>query len=83
MGLIGVISDAGLNVRRRQDLQSTATAVVRTIKDKLLMAEIASKVGKLPLETVLLVRAKSLLRSVRQLIDDGLLSYGLLIAVRP
>ena len=77
------MSDAGLDVRQVQDLRSTATALVRTIKGKLLMAELASKLGKLPLDAALIERAKSLLRGVQQLIDDGLLSYGLLIAVEP
>ncbi len=78
-GYARLLSDAGLDVRQVEDLPSTATAVVRTIKGKLMMAELASKVGKLPL----IERAKSLLQGVQQLIDDGLLSYGLLIAVEP
>ena len=82
-GYAQLMSDAGLDVRQAEDLQSTATAVVRSIKGKLMMAELASKVGKLPLDAALIERAKSLLRGVQQLIDDGLLSYGLLIAVEP
>ena len=82
-GYARLMTDAGLDVREVQDLQKTATALVRTIKGKLLMAELATKVGKLPLDPALIERAKSLLRGVQQLIDDGLLSYGLLIAVKP
>ncbi len=82
-GYAQLVSDAGLDVRQVEDLQSTATGVVRTIKGKLLMADLASKVGKLALDAALIERARSLLRGVQQLIDDGLLSYGLLVAVRP
>ena len=82
-GYARLMSDAGLDVRQVDDLQTTAFDVVRMIKGKLMMAELASKVGKLPLDAALIERAKSLLRGVQQLIDDGLLSYGLLIAVEP
>ena len=82
-GYARLMSDAGLDVRQVEDLQSTATSVVRTIKGKLLMAELASKLGKLPLDAALIERAKALLRGVQRLIDDGLLSYGLLIEVEP
>ena len=82
-GYARLMSDAGLDVRQVEDLQSTALAVVRTVKSKVMMAELAAKVGKLPLDAALIERAKSLLRGVQQLIDDGRLSYGLLIAVVP
>ncbi len=81
-GYARLMSDAGLDVRQVEDLPSAATAVVRTIKSKLLMADLASKVGKLALDAALIERARSMLRGVQQLIDDGLLSYGLLIAVK-
>lgn len=82
-GYARLMSDAGLDVRQVEDLQSTALAVVRTVKSKVMMAELAAKVGKLPLDAALIERAKSLLQGVQQLIGDGLLSYGLLIAVEP
>ena len=82
-GYAGLLSDAGLDVHQAEDLRSTAASVVRSIKGKLLMAELASKVGKLPLDAAMIERAKSLLRRIQQLIDDRVLSYGLLIAVAP
>ncbi len=75
-----LLQGAGLVVDRAEELREVAAGTVRDVKGKLMLAEIGSKLGKLPLDRSLIDRAKQLISGVQGLIDDGTLGYGMLIA---
>jgi len=74
---------AGLHLEHSQDLPDTAASLLRDIKGKLLMAEVAAKVGKLPLDEDLLRSGKRYLALAQELVSNGTLSYGLVVARKP
>ncbi len=78
-----LISDAGFNVMETTDLQDVLLATLKDIKGKLMVAEIATKLGKVSLDPELLPQAKSMLASVTELVSNGTLSYGMVVAQKP
>ncbi len=48
-----------------------------------MVAEIAIKLGKVSLDPEVLPQAKSILSSVEDLVRDGTLSYGMVVAKKP
>ena len=72
----------GFQVESCQDLSEVAAGFLREISGKLLLAEAAAGLGKLPLDSELLRRAKEVLSALRGAVDKGVLSYGLLVAHR-
>ena len=82
-GYVGVLKDEGFVVDRRQDLPTTAAGFLSDITGKLLMAEVAGKLGKLPIDERLLAEAQRVLTGTRELVRQGTLSYGLVIAHKP
>jgi SAM-dependent methyltransferase len=75
-----LVTAAGFEVELTQDLPSVASSFLRDIRGKLLMAEVAAKLGKLPLDGGLLGQGKGLLAMVEGLVQQGALSYGLVVA---
>ena len=73
---------AGFEVELVQDLSSVAANFLRDIRGKLLMAEVASKLGKVTLDDDLLAQGKGLLGRVEELVREGAFSYGLVVARR-
>ncbi|MBI2855433.1 MAG: methyltransferase domain-containing protein [Chloroflexi bacterium] len=73
----------GFVVEHRQDLRGTAEAFLRDLKGKLMMAEVASKLGKLPVDNQTLSAAKGTLTEVQALVHQETLGYGLMVARKP
>ena len=78
-----LVSGTGLVVEHTEDLQTVAAQFLKGLRDKLLIAEIGAKLGKLPIEPSLVDRAKDLLRKTLDLVTQGALSYGLVVARKP
>jgi ubiquinone/menaquinone biosynthesis C-methylase UbiE len=77
-----LVETAGFEVDSCQDLPKVAAGFLREISGKLLMAEAAAGLGKLPLNSGVLDEAKRVLSALRGAVDGGVLSYGLLVAHR-
>jgi SAM-dependent methyltransferase len=73
---------AGLSVELVEDLPEVALSLMRDIRSKLLMAEIAVKLGKLPVSGELLGSVRRYLTMAESLVQNGVLSYGILLARR-
>ena len=77
-----LVETAGFAVESCQDLPEVAGGFLREISGKLLMAEAAAGLGKLPLDPGVLREAKRVLSALQGAVDHGMLSYGLLVARR-
>ena len=73
----------GFTVEQSQDVSEALSSFLRDIKRKLLLAEVASKLGKLPVSGELLTEGKRLLASTEEQVHQGVLGYGLLVARKP
>lgn len=73
----------GFAVQHAQDLQEVASSFLRQIKGKLLMAEVASKLGKLSVGDGAMKEGKRILLATQDLVSQGVLSYGLAVAQKP
>ena len=82
-GYRALVEAEGFTVAQSQDLQETASSFLRSIKGKLLMAEVASKLGKLPVRDDLVSGGKRILAMTQDLVRQGILSYGILVAQKP
>ena len=60
-----------------------AASFLMEIKGKLLMAELASKLGKLSVGDDAIKKWKSILVATQDLVRQGILSYGLVVAQKP
>ncbi len=78
-----LISDAGFGVVETTDIRDVLLGTLKDIKGKMMVAEIAIKLGKVSLDPELLPQAKAMLASVQDLVRDGTLSYGMAIAQKP
>jgi arsenite methyltransferase len=77
-----MVETAGFEVDSCQELPEVASGFLREISGKLLVAEAAAGLGKLPLEPQVLREAKQILSVLRKAVDHGVISYGLLVAHR-
>ena len=80
---VSLVTTAGFQVIETTDLQDVLLGTLKDIKGKLLVAEIASKLGKVSLDPEIIPRAKEVLASVQELVRDGTLSYGMVVAQKP
>lgn len=78
-----LVTDQGLLVETALDLPETAASFLRDLGAKLMLAEVAAKLGKLPIGGDVLGEAKRLLAATRGLVSSGALSYGMVVAVNP
>ena len=78
-----LVQSAGFEVDQSQDLPEIAASFLRDIKGKLLVAEIAIGLGKLPVGRDALAQVKQILAEVQDLVSQGALSYGLVVAHKP
>ncbi|MCH7705939.1 MAG: hypothetical protein IIB33_02715, partial [Chloroflexi bacterium] len=78
-----MVQAVGFTIDHAQDLPETASSFIRDIKGKMLMAEVAAKLGKLPIDGGVIQKAKDVLKAVEDLVGQGTLGYGLLIARKP
>ena len=79
----GLLEEEGFAIEQSQDLQETATSFLREIKGKLLLAEVVSKLSKLPVGGEAITEGKRVLAETQKLVRQGNLSYGLVIAQKP
>jgi arsenite methyltransferase len=82
-GYRALAEEAGLVVEQCEDLPETAGNFIRDIMGKLMMAELAVKLGKVSVDMSIVDQAKSVMATVRDLVQRGALSYGLLVARAP
>ena len=78
-----LMQTAGFTVDQSQDLPETAASFLKDIKVKLLMAQLAIRLGKLPVDPDALTEGLQILTEVQDLVRRGILSYGLLVAHKP
>jgi len=78
-----IADDAGFVVEHVEDCRDDARAFLRGIQGKLLMAELGMKLGKASVHPDLLAEAKRLVAVTQGLVDDGVVSYGLLVLRKP
>ncbi|MEE9285128.1 MAG: methyltransferase domain-containing protein [Dehalococcoidia bacterium] len=74
---------AGLTIEHTEDLRETAAQFLKDIKGKMLIAEIGAKLGKLPIGVGLVEQARGLLSKTQELVQQGALSYGMVVARKP
>ena len=78
-----VVHDAGFVVEAAQNLPEVAGSFLRDVRGKLMMAEAAIGLGKLPTETrEYVTRAKQVVTEVESLVQRGVLGYALIVARR-
>ena len=73
----------GFVVERSEDCGDVAASFLHDIRGKLLVGEIAWKLGKLPIGEGALAEAQRLLESVEEQVERGVLGYGLAVARKP
>lgn len=78
-----LVSQAGFRVKSSHNLPDVATGFLQSIKGKLLMAEVAAGLGKVQLDAWLLPEAKRVIGLLRGLVEEGVLSYGMVVARKP
>ena len=78
-----LIEGSGIVVERSQNLNGTASSFLKGVKGKLLMARLAGALGKLPLDKEVVEQAKRILASVEELVRQGVLGYGMIVAHKP
>lgn len=84
LGVYGdLLARHGLEIEEQSDLPDVVSEFLRDVKGKLLVAEIAMKVGKLSLDPELIRVAKQLLAEAQRVVNAGGLGYGLVLARRP
>ncbi|MDA1215707.1 MAG: methyltransferase domain-containing protein [Chloroflexi bacterium] len=82
-GYRALIEEEGFIVEQCEDLPETAGNFTRDIMGKLMMAELAVKLGKVAADMNIVDQAKSIRATIRDLVQRGVLSYGLLVARVP
>ena len=75
-----IVKEAGFVVDHSQELPEVVSTFFRDVSGKLLMAEAATRLGKLALDQGVIREAKRLLSVAREAADRGILSYGLVVA---
>jgi SAM-dependent methyltransferase len=75
-----VLGDAGFAVEHSEDCEAVASSFMRDIGGKLLMAEVACKLGKLHIVEGVLAEGERLLASVNEQVRSGVLGYGMVVA---
>lgn len=78
-----LLDQAGFVVDETRVLPDVALDFVDGIRGRLMLAEIAIKLGKLPVDRGVLETAKTYLGRARELVVDGMIGYGMVIAHRP
>jgi ubiquinone/menaquinone biosynthesis C-methylase UbiE len=81
-GYQSLVESAGFSVTSREDVKPYVEKFLHDIKGKLLLAELGSKLGKLPISPSLIDHAKDVFAQVQHLVQQGVLGYGLLVGQR-
>ncbi len=70
-------------VEHAQDCPDVAGPFMAGLRDKMLAAELAAKFGQLSIEHGFLLEAQRLVSLAQELVSQGVLGYGLLVARKP
>lgn len=81
-GYAALVSDAGFELEAAEDLPDVASAFLRGIGGKLLIAEIAAKLGKIPISVEAVLEAKRILTETRSFVERGAIGYCMVTARR-
>ena len=79
----GLLEAEGFVVERSEDCGAVVASFLQGIRGKLLVGEVASKLGKLPISEGALVEGQRLLESVEEQVERGVLGYGLVVGRKP
>jgi ubiquinone/menaquinone biosynthesis C-methylase UbiE len=75
-----ILEETGFTVEVVEDCRTEAQTFMRDISGKLMMAEIAVKLGKVAVGDGVIDEAKRTMLSVRDLVEDGRIGYGMIVA---
>ena len=78
-----LIEADGFTIYECEDLREVATSFLRDVKGKLLMAEVAGKLGKPAVDDDTIEAAKQTIAAAQELLRQRVLSYGLIVAQKP
>ena len=81
-GYSELVENQGFTVDNAQDLPTVASSFLRDIRGKLMIAEAAINLGKLPVSSDLLNEGKRILGKAQDLVRRSVLSYGLVVGRR-
>ena len=82
-GYTSLLTRQGLAVEHAQARPDVAATFMAGLRDKLMAAELAAKLGKLAIENGVLAEAHRLASLAQDLVSRGVLGYGLLVARKP
>lgn len=74
---------AGLELVTREDHDEALAELVRSVRTRLLAAQVAARLGRIQLPGVDLARAREMARAAEQAVVDGRLGYALILARKP
>jgi hypothetical protein len=75
-----ILKRTGFTVEAVEDCSAEAQTFMRDISGKLMMAEIAVKLGKVEVDGGVIDEAKRTMGSVRELVEDGRIGYVMIVA---
>ena len=78
-----LMTSEGLVLEHQLDCQDVAGSFMADIQSKVMMFEIASKLGSLPIGDGIIAEARRLFALAQDLVAQQVLGYGLLVARRP
>ena len=82
-GYASLLKRQGLVVEHAQDRPDVAGPFMAGLRDKMLAAELATKRGQLSIENGFLLEAQRLVSLAQELVSQGVLGYGILVARKP
>ena len=82
-GYAALVSEAGFELEAAEDLPEVASAFLHSIGGRLLVAEIAARLGKIPISAEAVHEAKRILAETRSLVERGVIGYCMVTARRP
>lgn len=75
-----LLRDTGFTIETTEDCRAKAQVFMRDISGKLMMAEIAIKLGKVEVDDSVIDEARRTMASVREFVNDGTIGYGMIVA---
>jgi len=81
-GYASLLENAEFSLEHTKDASGAVEGLLKNLQGKILMGELAIKLGKLPIDAAQFDKAKVLFKQVQRLVSEGTLSYGVLVARR-
>jgi len=78
-GYRNLVEGQGFTLDGSRDLREVAASFLRDLKGRVLIAEVGSKLGRVPIPGDALSQVKRAVSGAQELVSRGILSYGLLI----